>query len=266
MDAWRLSVGTLTTVPIGAPIAVGSRVAASAMVLAPVTALLLAVPAGMVFWIALVSGTGSLVAAVLVVVTLRLGDRAFHLDGLADTADGLAASYDRERSLAVMRTGDTGPAGVVAVVMVLMAQIAGAAHLGTVGLAGGTEVAAGAGVAGSVVVSRAMLTLGCVRGVPAARPDGLGAVVAGTVGRLRAAGLLLLVSVIFGGVLLAADPSAEMISSWSAPVALGVAGAATALVLRRCIQRFGGISGDVLGAIVEMALAASLLTLAALAG
>ena len=34
--------------------------------------------------------------------------RGFHLDGLADTADALASSYDRERALTVARLGDVG--------------------------------------------------------------------------------------------------------------------------------------------------------------
>ena len=45
---------------------------------------------------------------------------ALHLDGLADLADGLTSGHDRERSLAVMRRGDTGPAGAAAIVLALL--------------------------------------------------------------------------------------------------------------------------------------------------
>ena len=55
---------------------------------------------------------------------LALGSRALHLDGLSDVADGLTASYDRERSLAVMKGGTAGPAGVAALVIVLGTQAA----------------------------------------------------------------------------------------------------------------------------------------------
>ncbi|WP_205856161.1 adenosylcobinamide-GDP ribazoletransferase, partial [Phytoactinopolyspora endophytica] len=181
-DQWRLALGTLTTVPVRAPSEVTRRTAGVAMLLAPMAGLLLAVPAGFVLWASLSLGLGSVVAAVLAIAALRLGDRALHLDGLADTADGLAASYDRERALAVMRTGDTGPAGATALVLVLLVQVGAAARLsdviigaesagGDVGALDSGPVVAAVSVMGCVVVSRAMLAVACLRGVPSARPD-----------------------------------------------------------------------------------------------
>ena len=99
---------------------------------------------------------------------LVLGTRAFHVDGLSDTADGLTASYDRERSLEVMHSGTSGPAGGVAVLLVLGVQARRSRSL--------SAVPAGPVLVGVLVcVSRCALVLTCVRGVPAARPDGLGA-------------------------------------------------------------------------------------------
>ena len=88
------------------------------MLLAPLAVLPLAGIVALVVWTGSRADVSPLATAVVAVTTLALGSRAFHLDGLADTADGLTASYDRERSLAVMRTGAAGPAGVVAVVLV----------------------------------------------------------------------------------------------------------------------------------------------------
>ena len=45
---------------------------------------------------------------------------------------------------------------------------------------------------------------------------------------------------------------------WAGPVVLAAAVAGGALVLRRAVVRLGGITGDVLGAVVEVALAAGL--------
>ena len=60
---------------------------------------------------------------------LAAGSRGLHLDGLADTADGLAASYDRAHSLEVMRRGNTGPIGAATLVLVLLLQVAATASL-----------------------------------------------------------------------------------------------------------------------------------------
>ena len=118
-DSWRLAVGTFTALPTRAPHAVDRRTMGGAMLLAPVTTAPL-----IVAWVALARLTthGLLpyaVAAVLALVAAALLSRALHLDGLADLADGLTSGHDRERSLEVMRQGNTGPAGAAALVLVL---------------------------------------------------------------------------------------------------------------------------------------------------
>ena len=53
-------------------------------------------------------------AAALLVALLALASGGLHLDGVADTADGLALQGDRAERLTVMSEGNTGPAGVMA--------------------------------------------------------------------------------------------------------------------------------------------------------
>ncbi|WP_230208884.1 adenosylcobinamide-GDP ribazoletransferase [Nostocoides sp. HKS02] len=170
----RLAVGTLTMVPVGTIEPPTRRSAAWAMSLAPLAVLPLAAVAGAVGWLGDQARLPGLVVATLVLMSLALGSRAMHLDGLADTVDGIGAGWSRERALEVMKSGDVGPMGVAAVALTLVVQAGGAAAV--LGRPWGWLL-----VAVAVAVSRAACALTCVRSIPAARPDGLGAAVAGTV-------------------------------------------------------------------------------------
>jgi adenosylcobinamide-GDP ribazoletransferase len=58
---------------------------------------------------------------------------AFHEDGLADVADGLGGSYDRERALIIMKDSRVGAFGAIAVVLALLSKVALLSLLGAVG-------------------------------------------------------------------------------------------------------------------------------------
>ena len=251
-DGWRLAVGTLTAIPVRPPYRVDRPVAAAAMLLAPVAALPLALAPvlahGAVRWL----GMPPLLAAALTVAALALGSRGLHLDGLADTADGLAASYDRTRALEVMRLGNVGPAGAAALVLVLLVQVAALSAL--VATWGGAVLAAIA-VAGS----RHTLAWVCTTWFPAARPGGLGATVAGSVARGWAAAAC----VGLVGVAVVAVTVAREGAIGAAVVPLAAVGAAVSVGLRARL-RLGGVTGDVLGAGVELGLATALTVAACL--
>lgn len=241
-DGLRLAVGTLTALRVPPPGSVDRSVARAAMLLAPIAVLPLglaaAVVGGLHPWLEL----SPLVTAGLAVGAVAVGTRALHLDGLADTADGLGSGYDRARALDIMRRGNTGPMGAAALVVVLLIQVAAA-----------TSVLArpwGFVTVGVLVcVSRTALYLACASGVPSARPSGLGATVAGVVPRVPAA----------VGLALAAGVAAAALLPTGAPWWLGVlavagASAVVAGLVARCVRRFGGITGDVLGAAIEVEL------------
>jgi adenosylcobinamide-GDP ribazoletransferase len=214
------------------------------MVLAPLAAVPLATIAGLI-----VAGGNALelpkiATAALALGAVALGSRGLHLDGLADTADGLGASYDRAKALDVMRRGDSGPTGVATLVFVLLVQVGAlsqAAH----------PVAA---VVAAVLIGRCTLSMSCARGVPSARPEGLGATVAGSVPRTVAVGIALAAAL--------ASALIPGMAWWRGPLAVAIAYVVTAALLARCTRRLGGVTGDVLGAGVEVAVAASLLALA----
>ena len=248
-DAWRLAVGTLTALPTAPPSAVTSATAAGAVALAPFALLPLGLGVVLVGVVGSALGLPPLVLGFLAVGLLALGTRVFHWDGLSDTADGLTASYDRERSLQVMKSGTSGPAGVMATVVVAGLQVAGFAAL--------LPSYEGALVAGLVVcLSRLALTLTCRRGVPAARRDGLGQPMAEVValdmallGWLAAAAALTALTVVLG------------FEWWRAPLALALMALVVLALVRRTRQRFGGVTGDVFGAAIELSLATLLISL-----
>jgi len=245
-DALRLAFGTLTAIPVPAPSHVDRRVAGRAMAIAPLTQLPLVLGLLAWGWATREGPVPPLLAAATALVAITLLTRGMHLDGLADTADGLSASYDRSAALEVMRRGNIGPSGVAAVVLVLLVDAGALAFLLTTGP--GVVL-----VAVSVLASRQLLAWACSAGVPSARKQGLGATVAGTV---RPAVVALGFTLMLGVSALATQWSGP--SWWAGPVAMGGAVLGGAAVIRRATRRLGGITGDVLGAVIEVSLAVAL--------
>jgi adenosylcobinamide-GDP ribazoletransferase len=206
VNALWLALGTLTVFPVPAPTSVERRVAGWAMTLAPVVALpLAAIPVVVVT----LDGPPLLLAA-LAVATLAVLSRAIHLDGLADTADGLGSGRRAADALMIMRKSDIGPFGVAALVLTLLVQVTAVASLDDAWAVGA-----------AVVVSRGMLPLVCVRLFAPARVDGLGATVAGSVSWWQAGLALAMVA----GVSVAAGASYALVGL--------LAGLAPALHCRR---------------------------------
>lgn len=254
LDGLRLAFGTLTAIPVPAPTCIDRRTAGRAMVLAPVTQLPLVIVLLLWGWAVREIPVSPLLAAALTLVVITVATRGMHLDGLADTADGLSASYDRVKALDVMRRGNIGPSGVAAVVLVLLVDAAALTSL----LATGPGVVL---VCLSVLASRHLLAWGCSAGVPPARAEGLGATVAGTVQRaVVGMGFVLLLGVSA----LATQWSGQR--WWLGPAVTSCAALAGVAVIRRATRRFGGITGDVLGAVIEVSLAAALTASALLLG
>ena len=65
----------------------------------------------------------SSLADVLVIVVLVILSGALHLDGFADTVDGLAGGRDREKTLAIMRDSQIGSFAVVGLILLLVLKV-----------------------------------------------------------------------------------------------------------------------------------------------
>ncbi|MEV4329023.1 adenosylcobinamide-GDP ribazoletransferase [Streptomyces sp. NPDC049597] len=247
----RFAFGTLTVLPVR--VTRWDRDAArTGMLCAPLAGLVVGLCAAALGCLLLLLGSGPLLAAVATAAVPAVLTRGLHLDGLADTADGLGSGKPAEDALRIMKQSDVGPFGVITLLFVLLAQVAALSALY------GRSWALGACAAAlSAVTARLALTLASRTGVPAARPEGLGAAVAESV----PAGLAFAVAALVTG---CAAGAGALTGAYGAPhAALAVlAGLAAAQVLlRHCVRRFGGVTGDVFGALAETAGTAALLVL-----
>jgi adenosylcobinamide-GDP ribazoletransferase len=184
-----------------------------------------------------------LVRGLLVVTALALLTRALHLDGLADTVDGLGSMRKRERMLQIMRDPHIGAFGAVMLMVVILLQAASIAEIAA-------PVRLGAVLAATVASRLTMTLAGWL--LPYARPSGTGSPFIGQVRWWAAAVALLL-----GGACAWAGGGTSAL--WGLGVGVGV-GLIVALLTALKLK---GATGDTLGASGELAQTAVLIWAAA---
>ncbi len=169
---------------------------------------------------------------------------AFHLDGLADTVDGLYGGKDREDALRIMKDPHVGAMGVIAIVSTLLVKAAALASLPE-------DVFRGAIVVTPVLGHAAMVL---ALALPYARPAGLGKAFAEHRSTL---------DVPFASV--ATLGAAFGLFKFAGLAALGVGLLCATVLVGMAWRKIRGVTGDVCGAVNELTETAALVSLTGLA-
>lgn len=242
------ALGLLTVLPVRLPEDDGA-LPGRAMAFYPlVGALVGAVLAGLA-WLLRLAGTAQhapLLPAALLLAAWAGLTGALHLDGWADCCDALFAPVGRERRLEIMkdpRLGGFGAAGLILLLLIKLAALQG--------------VAAGPAGSWALVAIPALARWAAVvaaKGYPSARPGGMGDYF-----RRGLGGRELLIATAIAAVM-----AAPLL--WRGALLWGAAGAALLALAASARARLGGLTGDVYGAIIELAETAALVVAAASGG
>jgi adenosylcobinamide-GDP ribazoletransferase len=233
------ALGLLTRLPVRVPEDASMARAAWAWPLAGLATGGLAALAG---WLALGLGLPPGLAAGLMLAVSVLATGALHEDGLADVADGFWGGFTPARRLEIMRDSRVGSYGVIALVLSLGLRWSALAALAAAGWLWPVVAAA--------ALSRAPMAA-VMRALPPARADGLSR----GVGRPGARGVALGALLALGAALVLAGVPGLLAALAAAAAALAMAALARA--------KIGGQTGDVLGAVQQLAEVAALGVLAA---
>ena len=253
--AWRTALSLFTVIPVGGDGELGPGDGARAVRWLPAVGLLLGVAgACLVLGVGAVngSGPGRALGAALAVALVAFLTGGLHLDGLADTADGLGSRRSPADALDIMRRSDIGPMGVATLVLVLLMQVAALAAIPRLPLAA-------AALALAEVTGRVSIVVATE--APAARPGGFGSLVAGQTTALD--------RVLTVGALACAVALAGLLAGGAGLALRGLVAAAAGLAAGALLQsiarrRLGGTTGDVFGAIGELSATAVLVAAALL--
>ncbi|MCB1464052.1 MAG: adenosylcobinamide-GDP ribazoletransferase [Nitratireductor sp.] len=212
-----------------------------AIVYFPLAGLVIGIAVALV-WLGVATLLPAMPAAGIAIAAGVILTGGLHEDGLADCADGLG-SEDREKILEIMRDSRSGSYGVAAIVLSLGLRWTALAAM---------PIAAGAlALVIAHTLSRAAIAL-ALRFSSYARREGTGSLVAAGISTEKVvvtATVALVIAALLGGL----PGTAALVAGF----------AAAALVLLIMERRIGGYTGDVLGAMQQVAEIAAIIVLAA---
>lgn len=180
------------------------------------------------------------VEAVLVVAVLAVVTGAHHLDGLADSCDGLVAGKSRQERLKLMAGSGVGAFGIVGICLVLLLKFAALYQVLDWSSAYILPVAAWQALLFAPVAAR-WAAVGAIFCFPYARPEGMGLGYKQGVRWYHLLAATVVTSVV-----------AVAFLSWPGLVILAVAAAVMYGVAALFAAKLGGLTGDSYGAIIEL--------------
>lgn len=199
----------------------------------PVAGAVIALIAGLVGVVLIAAGAPPALAAGIVLAVQVIITGAMHEDGIADSADGLWGGWERERRLEIMKDSWIGAYGVLALILSLGLRWTALAAIA----ASGSLLAA---VLAAAMLSRAAMAA-LMTALPLARPGGLARAVGAppVVASGVAAGIAVVAAMVLLGWL------GLLAALWVAVIAIGWGAIAKA--------KIGGQTGDILGAMQQLA-------------
>lgn len=186
---------------------------------------------GGLIWLAAQTPLPTAVLAAFLLTLQTLLTRGFHLDGIADAADGFGGGYTKERALEIMKDSRIGVFGALALGLTLLLKFTLFQAL--------LQERAPSGIFAAMVIARTAQVFQCVT-LPYARPDGTAAAVVQNA-RARHLTVALILCVLL------------LLCAGFCSLPLIAAGLLAAFLWGRyCKKRVGGITGDLLGATNEL--------------
>jgi len=113
----------LTAIPFGIK-GTSQKDMAKSLVYFPIVGLLIGLLAAGINNLALLLNFNALAASIMAVVTLIIITRGLHLDGLSDSADAFFSGKPKEEMLIIMRDSHAGVMGILSIITVILLKIA----------------------------------------------------------------------------------------------------------------------------------------------
>lgn len=241
MSSLVLMIQFMTRYPVPGTIPFSAEHFVQGMKWMPVVGLLVGLPAALL----MLAGTpllGSAISAFTAVLLLVMVTGGLHLDGIGDTADGLFSCRPREEMLVIMRDSTLGASGVIAIVLTILLK-----YLLLAALPAATAAIA---LLTAPLAGRMALTWHAAAAPYARAESGLGEFV-NRVGFAQARSASLIALLLLLPILLFLQLSWPLYLLLLGLILIGVILIAL-LFARSLTKKVGGITGDTIGATIEL--------------